>query len=346
MLMDIHDIQNVTKVAEKLLALFSEPFRIMNHEMFVSASIGIALYPNDGSTSEQLLKNADTAMYQVKSHGKNAYQFFTPEMNIKIQDRLHKETKLRRALERQEFVLHYQPRIGLPTGQIIGMEALIRWQPEGQHLIYPLDFIPILEESGMIVSVGEWVLRTACQQNKRWQEQGLGELMIAINISARQFFQQNLIEKIEQILKETDMSPSYLIIELTESIIMHDVEAAIVQLQKLKEMGIHLAIDDFGTGYSSLNYLKRFPVDELKIDKSFINGLLIEKNDASIVMAIIALAHSLEMKVVAEGVEDGNQLNFLMAQKCEEIQGYYFSRPLDRVAFEELVRSGNIRKIQ
>jgi EAL domain-containing protein (putative c-di-GMP-specific phosphodiesterase class I) len=256
------------------------------------------------------------------------------------------ETKLRRALEREEFFLVYQPRISLPTGRIIGMEALLRWQPEEGKVVNPAEFIPLLEDTGLIVPVEEWVLRTACGQNKEWQKAGLPPLRVSVNISARHFSQENLPDKVAQILYETDLETQYLEIELTESIIMKDIAESIRKLDCLKEMGVTLSIDDFGTGYSSLNYLKRFPIDVLKIDRSFVDGIPDDPCDMTIATTIIAMAHNLKMTVVAEGVETEKQLSFLAENQCDELQGYYFSRPLKAEDFADLVDNIGHQKLR
>jgi diguanylate cyclase (GGDEF)-like protein/PAS domain S-box-containing protein len=337
---DVENIQNFARIADKILAAFSEPFSIACHEVFVTASIGMATYPADGVTAEALLKNADTAMYHVKEQGKNGYQFFAEEMNLKVQERLTTETRLRKALERQEFFLLYQPRVDVASGRIAGVEALLRWQPEDGEVIMPNDFIPLLEETGLIVAVGEWVLKAVCSQGKAWQTAGLPPLIISVNVSARQFHQQNLSQKVGEILQETGFPPQYLEIELTESIIIQDVEDTILKLDRLKKMGVRLSIDDFGTGYSSLCYLKRFPIDILKIDRSFVNGLTTDPDDATIVSTIIAMAHNLNMNVVAEGVENRKQLQFIDRHGCKEVQGFLFSRPIAPDSIAEMFLRG------
>ncbi len=296
--------------------------------------------PANGDKAEVLLMNADTAIYHVKGSGRNGYEFFTEDMNARISERLERESRLRRALERKEFCLHYQPKVQLETGRIVGMEALLRWVPENGQIIQPAGFIPLLEETGMIVPVGEWVIHEVCRQNKAWQDAGMTPLVVSANMSARQFYQKNLPDMIGDILRETGLEPRWLKIELTESIVMQDIDAAIDILSRLKEMGITLSIDDFGTGYSSLAYLKRFPVDELKVDRSFVNGLGTDTRDSTIVNTIIAMAHSMDLKVVAEGVETASQLALLRERNCEEVQGFYFSRPLAAELFEEMMRTG------
>jgi EAL domain-containing protein (putative c-di-GMP-specific phosphodiesterase class I) len=259
-------------------------------------------------------------------------------MNVRAMERLMLEIDLRRGLERKEFLLHYQPRVDLRTGEITGMEALVRWQHPEQGLVAPGRFIPVAEESGLIVPLGEWVLRTACAQNKAWQDAGLKPVCVAVNLSARQFRQRDLIEVVTGILRETGLDPSYLELELTESLIMQNVESTIVTLKKLNAMGIKLAIDDFGTGYSSLSYLKRFPIDMLKIDQSFVRDITTDPDDASIAKTIISMAHDMKLRVIAEGVETEEQRSFLSLRHCDEMQGYFFSRPVPAEAFEILLR--------
>ncbi len=334
----IEDEDHISSIAEKVISIFSEPFRIMEHEMFITVSIGIAVAPVNGDKAEELLMNADTAMYHVKGSGRNGFEFFNEEMNARMSERLERENGLRRALERNEFTLYYQPKVDLKSGSIVGMEALIRWIPENGAVISPAGFLPLLEETGLIVPVGEWVLREACRQNRVWQQMGLDHLVVSTNMSARQFYQRNLPDIIAQILKETGLEPKYLKIELTESIVMQDIDVAVATLKQMKEMGLTLSIDDFGTGYSSLAYLKRFPVDELKIDRSFVNGIETDANDSTIVNTIISMAHSMDLKVVAEGVETAGQLALLRERSCEEVQGFYFSKPLRPQLFEEMMR--------
>jgi len=339
LLTDVEHIQSLAKISDKILSLFKESFLVAGHEIFVTTSIGIATFPADGVTADALLKNADTAMYHAKQLGRNGYQFFAEEMNLKVHERLSMETRLRRALERCEFLLLYQPRVDVASGAITGAEALLRWQPEGEEVVMPNDFIPLLEETGLIVQVGEWVMRQVCLQGVEWLAAGVPPLIISVNVSARQFHQKNLPEKIEEILRETGFPAELLEIELTESIIIQDVEETILKLDRLKEMGVRLSIDDFGTGYSSLSYLKRFPIDILKIDRSFVKGLTTDPDDATIVSTIIAMAHNLKMNVVAEGVENGKQLQFVDQQGCEEVQGFFFSQPIAPESITDLILS-------
>ena len=328
---------DIGRIASRILSIFNTPIIVKGQEIFVTASIGISMFPADGSTSELLLKNADAAMFHAKKKGKNNYQFFTEEINADVHERLAMETKLRRALEREEFFLHYQPRVEMASGRISGMEALLRWQPEGGRVISPSEFIPVLEETGLIIPVEEWVLRTACTQAQEWHESGLPPVKLAVNISARHFSQENLPDKIAQTLFETGFSAHSLEIELTESIIMKDVSESVKKLDNLKTMGITFSIDDFGTGYSSLSYLKRFPIDVLKIDRSFVDGIPHDASDTTISTTVIAMAHNLKMAVVAEGVETVEQLDFLAANNCDEYQGFYFSRPLPADEFAVLL---------
>ncbi len=329
--------ENVTLVAEKVLEGLRPPFRIEEHEMFITGSIGISLYPRHGEEAEILVINADTAMYRAKED-RDGYEIYSPDTaSAKTSRHLEMETNLRHALERNEFSLRYQPEIDLRDGKLIGGEALIRWKQPGVGIISPSEFIPILEETGMIIPVGEWILRTACAKQKAWQEAGFWPGRIWVNISARQFRHGNFIEMLTRVLEETGLEPAAIGLELTEGILMKKTEEAVSTLQKIKNMGIHLAIDDFGTGYSSLSYLKRFPIDVLKIDKSFVDHIGESLQTESIIDTVIALAHNLKLKVVAEGIETQKQLDFLRNRQCEEGQGYLFSRPLTAEAFTELM---------
>lgn len=317
----------VSKIAQQIVDLFSSSVMVNEQELFVTPSIGIAMYPGDGRDIETLIKNADTAMYRVKEQGKNNFQFYTPEMNEAVTKKMKLEIGLRKALERDEFKIVYQPQIDVETGGIIGVEALLRWHHPEWGTISPSEFIPIAEETGLILQIGEWVLHGACLQNKEWQNAGYAPLRMAVNISSRQFQQSDLVERVSRILRETELAPQYLELELTESIIQ-DSKYAVAKMHKLKEMGIHLSIDDFGTGYSSLSYLKTFPIHTLKIDQSFTRNIYADPKDASLVETIIAMAHNLDLKVIAEGVETEEQLQFLQQKQCNEAQGYYFSRPI------------------
>jgi diguanylate cyclase (GGDEF)-like protein/PAS domain S-box-containing protein len=318
----------VTDFARKLAQILEAPFQIENHECFITASIGICLFPKDGEDVEALLKNADTAMYRAKENGRDNIQFYARDMHVRALERLTMEQDLRHALERQELELHYQPQLDLRQSRIIGVEALLRWRHPQYGLLSPLKFVPLAEETGLIESIGEWVLRTACQQAKAWQREGLPALRMAVNLSPRQFLRPGMTCMVDQILRETNLAPQYLDLEITESLLMKDVEDSIATMHALKAIGVRLSIDDFGTGYSSLNYLKQFPIDQLKIDKSFLHEIVNSQDDAAITLAIIAMAHSLRLTVIAEGVENETQQIFLHANQCDEIQGYHLSRPV------------------
>jgi len=339
LLTDVAHEDAVATLAQQVLEALAQPLTIQGHELYPAGSIGISLYPKDGADSQTLLKNADTAMYRAKDAGRNNFQFYARAMNARALDRLKLEGALRNALLRNEFVLHYQPQMDIASGSIVGVEALLRWQPPGEEMIYPADFIPIAEETGLIVAIGEWVLRTACLQQKAWSRGGLlAPLRVAVNLSARQFKQQDIVKMVSRALEESGCDAQFLELEITESIVMDSPEAAAATLQKLSDMGVHLSIDDFGTGYSSLAYLKRFPIHSLKIDRSFVRDITTDADDAAIAKAVIALAHSMKLRVIAEGVETLEQLEFLREQQCDQMQGYYLSRPLPARQLESLVR--------
>jgi len=329
--------KDAAAVARHLLDLFNQPFCLENQEVFIDASIGISLYPGDGKDTQTLVRNADAAMYRAKAEGRNNYQFYTAELTAVATERLTLENQLRRALERNEFELYYQPQFALNDGDRIleGVEALIRWNQTEQGLILPTKFIPVAEETGLIVPIGEWVLRTACAQQQAWVKAGYKPLRMAVNLSARQFHSQDLAKRIAEILEQTGMPPSCLELELTESTIVRDTESTIKTLHELSDMGISLSIDDFGTGYSSLSYMKHFPIDRLKIDQSFVRDITRNKPEAEMIVPIIALGHSMKLRVLAEGVEFEEQLCYLREQGCDEIQGYLCSRPLPP---EELIQ--------
>ncbi len=327
-LSNLAQAEDATIVAEKVIAALSLLFELDGQEIYTSVSLGISIYPGDGTDADSLLRNADTAMFQAKEQGRAIYQFYLPQMNERAVARLKIETQLRGALARREFVLHYQPKASLTSGEITGFEALLRWQHPAHGLVPPLKFISVLEDTGLIVSVGEWVVRTVCEQINKWQSQGLVLHPVSVNLSARQFQQQDLDSVIGKTLEVTAIDPHFLEFELTESVLMKEAEAAANALQNLKAFGVQISMDDFGTGYSSLAYLKRFPLDTLKIDRAFIRDVTTDPDDAAIAVAMIRLAHSLGLKVVAEGVETRAQLDFLIENGCDEMQGYYFSRPL------------------
>jgi diguanylate cyclase (GGDEF)-like protein/PAS domain S-box-containing protein len=314
--------------AERVLSALSKPHSIDNHLLHISASLGISVYPQDGEETEILVHNADTAMYCAKDSGRNTFKFFMPEMNERAVERRSMESSLRQALERGEFLLHYQPKVNLCSCRITGAEALIRWQQPDRELVPPGRFVPIAEETGLIVPIGRWVLREACLRARAWQDAGLQPTAVAINVSASEFSDEGFIGGIRSTLAETRLDPQYLEIELTERVLMKDVEATAAVLRELKAMGVRLAIDDFGTGYSSLSYLQQFPIDVLKIDQTFVQRITTDPNDSLIVNAIIKLAESLNLLVVAEGIETEEQRNYLIQQHCAEGQGYLFSRPV------------------
>ncbi len=323
-----------TAVARKIRKTLEYPYTIEDREYFITASIGISLFPGDGQDAETLLTNADAAMYQAKERGHNNIQYYSQEMNVHSRERLLLEEELRHAIERQQLVLHYQPQMEFKTGKVLGVEVLLRWQHPRFGLLAPAKFISLAEETGLIVSIGEWVIQAAAAQSKSWQESGLPQLRVAVNLSPRQFMEDGVTGMIARILEENRLDPRYLELEITESLIMRDLDSTVDTLQSLKSMGIQLAIDDFGTGYSSLSYLKRFPIDCLKIDQSFVRDIDTNSDDAAITLAIIAMAHSMKLKVIAEGVETKEQFNYLKSHSCDEVQGYYFSRPLpaDKIA--------------
>ena len=327
-------INGATQVAQKLLSVFNTPFQIDHHELSISASIGIALYPNDGTDFETLYKNADTAMYRAKQEGRNGYSFFTNEMQEHSARNLQLSNALRHALEKNQFQLHYQPQISAKDGKIIGAEALLRWYHPEYGTVSPAEFIPILEENGLILPVGEWVLRTAISQAKIWMDQGSKPIIIAVNLSAVQFRHLSLLNTVSTIIEEIGLPPQYLELELTESIAMHNPQKAINVMNDLYDLGVHMSIDDFGTGYSSLSYLKKFKIYKLKIDQSFIRDINIDKEDKAIVSAIISMAQRLGLQTIAEGVETIEQLEYLQEEGCDEIQGYFYSKPLPAEAFE------------
>jgi len=317
-----------TLIASKVRKALEQPYMIEGRECFITASIGISLYPKDGEDAEALLKNADAAMYQAKENGRNNAQHYSQEMNIHSRKRLLLEHELRHAMERNQLVLHYQPQVDLKTGKVLGVEALLRWRHPHLGLIAPVEFIALAEETGLIIPIGQWVIQTATAQAKAWQKEGLPSLRVAVNLSPRQFMEQRVTGMIADILESSGLDPCYLELEITENLIMKDLDNAIATLQGLKSMGVQLAIDDFGTGHSSLSYLKRFPIDRLKIDQSFVRDINTNPNDAAITLAIIAMAHSMKLKVIAEGVETEEQLDYLKSRSCDEIQGFYFSHPL------------------
>ncbi|MDE1179582.1 EAL domain-containing protein [Paraburkholderia sp.] len=337
---DTVDEQSLIAWMERVRASISEPVWLDGTELYVGCSMGASLFPQDGEDAETLMKKADLAMYRAKDMGRNTFQFFQPEMNASAGARMNLERRLRRALRDNEFLLHYQPQVDMVSGKIVGMEALVRWSDPEVGLIPPSSFIPVAEESGLIGPLSDWVLREACRQNKAWQDAGLPPARVSVNLSARQFQQRNIAQLVMEVLQETGLEPRYLELELTESTIMRNAEEAVMMLNELSALGIGIAIDDFGTGYSSLSYLKRFPVDRLKIDRSFVSDIGVSGDDETITSAIIALAHSLQLQVIAEGVETSAQLDFLRQRACDEMQGFYFAKPLPRDAIPQLLQHG------
>ncbi|MEX2461744.1 MAG: EAL domain-containing protein [Paenibacillaceae bacterium] len=332
--MDTSDV--AARTSEEIIELLKTSFPLNHNEVFITASIGISVYPEDGSDADTLMKNADTAMYRAKDAGRNNYQFYTPSVNQEGIERLKMETMLRHAIERDEFEIYYQPRIQTKNRELVCVEALIRWIHPDLGMIYPKDFISLAEDTGLIVEIGELVLRKACKQRKKWTDLGLPLFRISVNLSPRQFRQLDLPEVIAKVFKETKMDASLLELEITESAAMQDVNLSILMLRVLKDMGMTIAIDDFGTGYSSLSYLKKFPIDVIKIDQSFIRGIQNRNSDdAAIVQAIIVLAHTLKLDVTAEGVETWDQAYFLEEQNCDEIQGYLFGKPMTAKTLED-----------
>jgi diguanylate cyclase (GGDEF)-like protein/PAS domain S-box-containing protein len=337
-----YDHENEDAVSAELQRVhdtLSRPFNVDGREIFITTSSGVVLYPQDAKSVEDLLRNANAAMHRAKARGKNNIQFYAPDMNARIGERLDLYGKLRHALERGEFQLHYQPQVELKTGGMVGVEALIRWKHPELGMVSPARFIPLAEETGLIVPIGEWVLRTACAQNRKWQEAGLPPITVAVNLSGRQFTEKNLVQMVERTLRETRLEPRYLELEITEGVVMDNPAGVIVTLTALRDMGVQLSIDDFGTGYSSLNYLKRFPVNRLKIDQSFVRDITTDADDAAIARAVISLGHTLNLKVIAEGVETKEQLAFLRLSGCDEKQGYYFSKPLATEDMTEFLKA-------
>jgi len=333
-----HDDDGIIAIVSRLLEVISQPWIDNGHEYGLSCSMGISCYPQDGDDPDALLRCADAAMYQAKASGRNTYHFFTPELNHAINERLELESRLRHALDRDELRVYYQPRVDVAGGRIIGAEALIRWDCPGRGLIPPDSFVPIAEESGLITPIGKWILQEACRQNRAWQDAGLPPISVSVNLSPIQFRHAGLVESVAAALACSGLDPAWLELELTESFVMHDAERINVAMQALKALGIAIAVDDFGTGYSSLSYLKRFPVDRLKVDKSFVRDIDSDPDDAAIVRAIITLGHALGLKVVAEGVETAAHLEYLRLHGCDELQGYYFSRPVPAAEMEALLR--------
>jgi len=329
---------DVVTIAGKLISAFRKPFMIDSHALHTSTSIGISLYPHDGGDAETLMKNADAAMYDAKKQGRNNYRFYSPAMNARTLERMKLANRLRGAIESGELVVHYQPQVSLDTGQVNCAEALVRWRHPEKGLLYPVQFIPLAEETGFITHIDEWVLRSACAQNKAWQEAGCAPACVMVNLSSRHLQQPELSDTISRILQETGLDPRFLGIEISERTIMQEIEMTIPSLVRLADTGVRFCIDDFGVGYSALNYLKKLPVRVLKIDRSFISGMASDPDYKTIINAVINLAHSLNLTVVAEGVENENQLAFLQMVSCDEAQGYHFSKPLPPEEFARYLK--------
>ncbi|OOY42425.1 hypothetical protein BOV91_07015 [Solemya velum gill symbiont] len=329
--------EDIANMAEKLLKAFRAPVLLNGHELSIGASLGISLYPQDGKSADELLHNADAAMYRAKEEGRNNYQFYTEALTYKAFERVLMENNLRQALEKEEFILHYQPQLDLHTGKIVGAEALIRWQQPQLGLISPSRFIPIAEDSGLIMPIGEWVLQEACSQAKKWLDKGIDIGRIAVNVAGPQLQRGRLVEVVQDVLAKCGLPASRLEIEVTESLLMQKTESAIKQLDELRQLGIVLAIDDFGTGYSSLSYLKQLPIHKLKIDRSFVHDIPGDPDDMAIADAVIALGKSLGLTVIAEGVETLEQAEFLRGAGCQEVQGYLYSQPVTAEQFEQLI---------
>lgn len=328
LLPQIRYAEDAALIARKMLVSLEAPFILKKHKLFITCNIGISIFPDDGDDAKNLLKNSYTALQRSKEVGKNTYQFYSPSLTEKAFERMLMENSLRMALKSQEFILHYQPQIDLQTGLITGVEALVRWERPGYGLIYPKDFLPLMEEIGLIVPLGEWVMRTACEQNKAWQKAGLKHIRVAVNISASHFHRHDITHTVSRVLEETGLTPEYLELELTESIFLENLERTVRALKVLRKMGINISIDDFGTGYASIGYLKYFPMNKLKIVEPFISSVAFSSTEEVIARMIIAMAHTLNMKVIAEGVEKKEQLDRIRILKCDEFQGNLFSHPV------------------
>jgi diguanylate cyclase (GGDEF)-like protein len=333
------NVDIIAATLQEIRAAIAEPIRIAGRDFQIASSIGVANYPNDGTDADTLLANADAAMYRAKEIGRDNLQFYKPELNIRVHERFVLQEELRNAILRSEFVLLYQPQVDLRTGRIFALEALIRWRHPTLGMTAPAKFIPIAEETGLIVPIGDWALREACRRNKAWQEAGLPPMTICVNVSARQFMERNWVGRVADALRDSGLEARYLELELTESLIMQDAEQAVETMKELQRLGVQLSIDDFGTGYSSLSALKRFPVGRLKIDKSFIDNLPDDENDKAVVSAVISLGQKLKLQIIAEGVETEAQAAFLRENNCDEMQGYFFSKPLPASDIEEMIRA-------
>lgn len=341
LLNDVLHPQQTQHIAQKILQAISATRHVAGHDLSVTASLGISIYPNDSSTAVELIKHAETAMHTTKERSPDDFSFYTEDMNLRAQHQQNLESAIRQALEHNEFALHYQPKLDLKTGRILGAEALIRWFQPRSGWVHPADFIPVAEDSGLIVPLTQWVLRQACEQAQAWRTMGLAPLRISVNISAIDFRQREFVDNLAAILKQTGLPPNQLELEITESVLMQNVDETVDILNRIKAMGVRLALDDFGTGYSSLSYLRRFPIDVLKIDQSFVRGLHENSQDAQLISAIIGMGKSLELNIIAEGVETVEQLNFLRSQQCEEGQGFLFSKAVPAKDFAQLLQVGS-----
>jgi diguanylate cyclase len=340
----LHDVQHPQQtqhIADKVLRTISATRHVAGHDLSVTASLGISIYPNDSCNAVELIKHAETAMHTSKERGANVFSFYTEDMNLRAQRQQNLESAIRQALERDEFVLHYQPKLDLRSGRIVGAEALIRWFQPRSGWVSPADFIPVAEDSGLIVPLTQWVLRQACEQAQAWRGMGLPPLCMSVNVSPIDFRQRDFVDNLAAILKQSGLPPARLELEITESVLMQNVDETVDILQKIKAMGVRLALDDFGTGYSSLSYLRRFPIDVLKIDQSFVRGLNVNSQDAQLISAIIGMGKSLELNIIAEGVETVEQLNFLKTQQCEEGQGFLFSKAVPPKDFAQMLQVGS-----
>lgn len=346
LLAESSEIEHTATIAQKILHLLSTPITLDGHRpIIITGSIGVSLYPEDGTDSKSLFTHAEQAMTRVKNQGRNGYKFYSEEIGARSLERIELKMAIRRALERDEFELYYQPKLDLKTGEITCLESLIRWRHPKKGLILPAAFIPMAEETNLIIPIGEWGLRVACEQSRRWRDKGLPPLRIAVNFSARQFQQENLVENVCTVLQETNLEPAALELEITESIAMDQVDKGIKTMNKLNALGVRLAIDDFGIGYSSLGYLRQFPVHTLKVDQSFVKNLPHNKDDAAITAAIIAMGHNLNLEVIAEGVETKSELTFLQAHDCDGVQGFYLSQPLPAEQLETFLKRGTYKNL-
>ncbi|MGH2420153.1 GGDEF and EAL domain-containing protein [Pseudomonas sp. C 49-2] len=341
LLQDVQHPQQSQHVAQKILNAVSATRHVAGHDLSITASLGISIYPNDSGTAVELIKHAETAMHTSKERGSDCFSFYTDDMNHRAQHRQNLESAIRQALEREEFELHYQPKLDLKSGRIVGAEALIRWFQPRSGWVSPADFIPVAEDSGLIVRLTQWVLRQACEQAQAWRAMGLAPLCISVNISAIDFRQRDFVDNLATLLKQTGLPPTQLELEITESVLMQNVDETVEILNRIKAMGVRLVLDDFGTGYSSLSYLRRFPIDVLKIDQSFVHGLKVNSQDEQLISAIIGMGKSLDLNIIAEGVETVEQLKFLQTQRCEEGQGYLFSKAVPSKDFARLLQAGS-----